>query len=55
MRYLITRPNAKPFLSNWFDSVNHFDADLGMIVFDLASNTYTTNGKEWHDIKEDHF
>jgi len=54
MRYLITIKNGEPFLTKWFDPKNNFNADLGMIVYDLVKNKYTTDGKKWDDIEIDH-
>lgn len=51
MNYLIVIKNSEPFYTNWFDAQNNFAE--GMIVFNLLNHTYTTNGKEWHEIKED--
>lgn len=53
-RYLITIPNKEPFLSHWFDADNHFNAELGMVVFDLANGLYTTDGKNWKELNENH-
>ena len=44
----------KPFLTEWFDSENHFNPEIGMIVYDLVEKKYTSDGKEWHEIEEDH-
>jgi len=54
MRYLITTNGQEPFLTKWFDSENHFNKDIGMVVYDLGKNRYTTDGKNWYDIKFDH-
>lgn len=54
MRYLITTDGYEPFLTKWFDPDNHFNAEIGMIVYDLVYNKYTTNGYNWIDIEFDH-
>ena len=54
MRYLITTNIQPPFLSNWFDAENHFNAEVGMVVYDLAKGVYTTDGEKWEQIEEDH-
>lgn len=54
MRYLIyTSHNKKPFFTKWFIPSNHFRADLGMIVMDIKTNSYTIDGWEWHPIAVD--
>lgn len=55
MRYLITTKEAnEPFFTQWFEPENHFNGDLGMIVYDLLKFKYTTDGKTWNDIEFDH-
>ena len=56
MRYLITftKPGNEPFLTRWFDYDNHYNPDLGMIIFDLEYELYSTNGKDWQSIPQDH-
>ena len=55
MRYLITTNEAYgPFLTNWFDPENHFNKEIGMIVYDLVKHIYTTDGTTWNDIELDH-
>jgi hypothetical protein len=59
MRYLIayTDPELGKIVSSfteWFEPENNFNGDVGMIVFDLAKFVFTTDGKTWHEIKEDH-
>lgn len=55
MRYLVTTKDAHaPFLTDWFDPENHFNPDLDMVVYDLAKNEYTTDGKTWQEIEVDH-
>jgi hypothetical protein len=51
MRYLITHPDEKPFLTNWFDYENNYIEN--MIVYDLQNATYTVNGIDWIDIDID--
>ena len=53
-RYLITTDVQPPFLSKWFDADNNFDVEVGMVVFDLLTMQYTTDGETWQDIEEDH-
>lgn len=52
MKYLITIPQQPPFLTNWYNFENHFI--LGMVVYDLHNFTYSTNGKQFNDIPQDH-
>jgi hypothetical protein len=54
MRYLITTKNQPPFFSDWFDAENLFNAEVGMVVYDLAKGVYTTDGEKWEEIEEDH-
>lgn len=55
MRYLITTKEVKsPFLTKWFEFENHFNPDVGMIVYDLFENKFTTDGQTWFDIEVDH-
>lgn len=58
MRYLVTYTDEnglqKAFYTNWFTAENNFNADVGMIVFDLIKRKYMTNSLDWNDIEEDH-
>lgn len=55
MRYLVTTKDAeKPFLTNWFEPENNFNPDIGMIVYDLWLNKFTTDGTTWNVIELDH-
>jgi len=57
MMYLITyteNGTQKAFYTNWFDPENNFNADVGMIVFDLVNHKYMVNSLGWTDIEEDH-
>ena len=54
MRYLITTTTDKPFKTEWYDYENFFNAEIGMIVYDLIKNKYTTDGKTWKRIQIDH-
>lgn len=56
VRYLITFEDStlEPFLTNYFDEENNFDKEAGMVVYDLHTCEYTTNGKDWCQIQEDH-
>lgn len=53
MRYLITTIDFTPFYSAYFDAENHFNAEIGMVVFDLHNDTYTTDGENWKAINFD--
>ena len=53
MRYLITTKTETPGLTWIFDAENHFNAEIGMIVYDLHKELYTTDGKNWKQIKID--
>jgi hypothetical protein len=51
MRYLVTTEEAyQPFLTWWFDPENHFNPDIGMIVYDLRENKFTVDGENWNEI-----
>ena len=54
MRYLITTINNHPFFSEWYDFENHFNPEVGMIIYDLVKFKFTTDGETWTDIKFDH-
>jgi hypothetical protein len=54
MRYLITTKVKLPFLTAWFDTENHFNPDVGMVVYDLCKNEFTTDGKTWQKLEVDH-
>ena len=57
MRYLITtKETQSPFLTDWFEPENHFNPEVavGMIVYDLHKNKFTTDGKTWKEIEVDH-
>jgi hypothetical protein len=51
MKYLVVTDSQEPFLTNRFDSLNQFDAEDNMIIFDLIKRTYTTDGHTWFAIK----
>lgn len=40
--------------TDWFDSENHFNASVGMVVYDLYEELYTIDGVTWHTIERDH-
>ena len=54
MRYLITTTSQDPFLTEWFQSENHFNKDVGMVVYDLQTERYTKDGNKWEKIDVDH-
>ena len=54
MRYLVTTNVSHPFLTDWFDSESHFDADVEMVVYDLFEKLFSTDGKSWNKIAFDH-
>lgn len=54
MNYLIISNTYEPFYTNWFNAENNFNADDGMIVFDLLSGKHTINGTDWIETKQDH-
>lgn len=54
MRYLITGKNFAPFFSDRFDSENHFNKEVEMIVYDLHLGLYTHDGINWNVINIDH-
>ena len=53
MRYLITLPGQKPFMTKHFDPENHFKPDVEMIVYDLFILLYTKDGINWYNIEVD--
>jgi uncharacterized protein (DUF924 family) len=54
MRYLITTKDNEPCLTEWFDPENNFDAEIGMIVYELHKEIYTTDGVNWKNNEIDH-
>ena len=54
MRYLITTKFYEPFFTKWFEPENHFNIELGMIVYDLINCLFTTDGYQWDKIEIDH-
>lgn len=54
MRYLVTTNRNIPFLTHYFEPENNFNPDVEMVVYDLVTNLYTTNGYIWQDIEIDH-
>jgi len=54
MRYLVTMNGNPPFLTKWFEYDNHWQDGINMVVCDLQSLTYTTDGKNWLPIEIDH-
>lgn len=55
MRYLITTQEFRmPFLTNKFQAENHFNFEIGMIVYDLVQCKFTTDGRTWYEIEIDH-
>lgn len=55
-RYLITyqADHFGPFYSNYYDYVNNYDEDAGMVAFDLLNHVFTIDGKTWKAIPENH-
>jgi hypothetical protein len=54
MRYLITTKDGElPFFTDWFDSENFFNKEIGMIVYDLIRFKFTADGEIWQDIEFD--
>ena len=53
MRYLVTIPNYHAFLTKWFEYENHWDDGKGIVIYDLQTLTYTTDGTTWHPIEQD--
>jgi hypothetical protein len=54
MQYLITTNINAPCLTNWFEPQNHYIANIGMVVYDLARQVFTADGKSWQPIEIDH-
>ena len=55
MRYLVTTNHHTPFFTAWFDPENHFNPnpEVGMVVFDLQTEMFTTDGHNWREIQKD--
>lgn len=54
MRYLVTTKDNAPFLTKYFDDENHFNNEVGMVVYDLIKNIYTDDGITWKHLEVDH-
>lgn len=59
MNYLIICDNpetGKPyaFYTDWYQFDNHYNAELNMVVANLAKGEITYDGKTWEEIDEDH-
>lgn len=55
MNYLILYQGTherSAFYTNWFDPENNYIE--GMTVFNLLTHTFTTDGKTWKEIVQDH-
>ena len=50
-KYLIIH-DSKCFYTNWYDYTNNY-VD-GMIVIDIEKHQYSTDGRNFYDIEEDH-
>jgi hypothetical protein len=53
MRYLVTMNGNPPFLTKWFEYDNHWQEHCDMVVYDLQTLTYTTDGTTWEPIETD--
>lgn len=53
-QYLITGDGIEPFTTEWFDPLNHFDAEINMKVYNLHNDKYTTDGSFWFNFQRDH-
>jgi hypothetical protein len=51
MNYLIFY-NGEAFYTSWFDQKNNYMD--GMVVFNLLTDSFTTDGIIWEQIKQDH-
>lgn len=51
-RYLVITNDNDPFLTDYFDSENHFNMELGMVVMDLRYNKFTNDGTQWNDMEK---
>lgn len=57
MKFLVTyKENGLncAFFTDYFDAENHFNSHIDMIVYDLVSGEFTTDGKTWITIDIDH-
>lgn len=50
-RYLIVTKETS-FVNHWYEYENHYV--YGMTVYDFYEMKYTSNGKDWEPIEEDH-
>lgn len=54
MRYLITYAEIHtPFLTEWFQAENHWQEGVGMVVYDLQKEMFTTDGQNWRELEKD--
>jgi hypothetical protein len=51
MRYLITHPDHKPFLTHWFDPENNWID--GQTVYDLTESRYMVTRYQWEELDID--
>lgn len=52
MNYLIPQEGHEPFLTNWYDYENNYNE--GMVIYNLLSGTYSTDGITFKEIQEDY-
>ena len=50
MNYLVTVKGEEPFYTDWFDSKNFFNHEIGMVIYNLYDKTYTVDGENWNAI-----
>lgn len=54
MRYTIILQNKTVAYTDWFDYDNNWNDDFHFVIINNISHQYTTNGKDWIDIQDDH-
>ena len=54
MRYTIIFQDKTVAYTDWFDADNNWNDDIHFVIINNISHQYTTNGKDWIDIQDDH-
>jgi hypothetical protein len=54
-RYLVTITDTKEsFFTNFYLHENHFNKDVGMVIYDLENGLETRDGVTWTKVPIDH-
>ena len=51
MQYLIQPKDSEPFFTKWYDFENNYSE--GMIVYELITFSFTTDGENWQLLNTD--